>query len=145
MPNLNQLVLTGADYKILVDVPNAAANGFVAYPLLTVQELSYDVEVEDESVYAVGTRLPIAEKSNSKSYKGKLILQMGEMNAILLLAGANDATDIVGCTLGITAIQGGFARVFTAVNFNTEGLAVKAKDKHTVVSVNWKGLGVNLE
>lgn len=142
MPDLNQLVLTGADYKILADVPNAAG-GFTAYQILTAQEISYDVTVEDETVYAVGTILPIAEKSNAKAYKGTLSLEMGELNAIVSLAGRNDATQLVGLTLAITAIQGAFVRVFTSVNINTEGLSVKAKDKHTPVKCDWKGLGVN--
>lgn len=142
--NLNQLVQTGADYKVVIDVPNALG-GTTAYVIETAQELSYDVEVEDESVYAIGKKNPIAEKQNAKSYKGKLILQSGEVNAILLLAGLNDATNITNCTLAITAIQGAFARVFQAVNFNSESLSVKAKDKHTPISINWKGIGMNLD
>lgn len=144
MPNLGQLVLTGAEYKVLIDVPNKAG-GTTAYVILTGQELSYDIEVEDETVYAIGTKLPIAEMSNAKSFKGKLSLQAGEMNVIIALAGLNDATNLVGCTLAVTAIKGAFARVFTNVNFNTESLAIKAKDKHTVINSNWKGLGVNEE
>lgn len=140
--NLNALVFTGADYKIVISVPNAAGTN-TPFTLLTAQEHQHDIEVEDESVYAIGKRNPIAEKSNSKSYKGKLILQAGEVNAILLLTGLNDATSIQGATLAITAISGGFSRVFQAVNFNTENLNVKAKDKHTVVSINWKGIAVN--
>lgn len=145
MPNnLTVLVLTGADFKVLVDVPKQSGAGTVAYQIMTGIELSYDIEVEDESVYAIGTKYPIAEESNAKSYKGKLSLQTGELNAIVSLAGLNDATDLKGCTLAITAIQGGFARVFTSVNFNSENFSVKAKDKQTPISINWKGLGVNL-
>lgn len=142
MPNLNQLVLTGADYKVLIDVPNAAG-GFTAYVLKTAESLTYDIQEEDESIHAIGTVYPIAEKSNAKSYRGSLALQMGELNAILLLAGLNDATQMKGCTLGITAVQGGFARIFNNVNFNTERLPIRAKDKMTVVTMDWKGLGVN--
>lgn len=140
--NLNQLVFTGADYKIVVSVPNISGTR-IPYTILTAQEHQHDIEVEDESVYAIGKRNPIAEKSNAKSYKGKLILQAGEVNAILLLTGLNDATSIQDATLAITAIAGGFSRVFQSVNFNTENLNVKAKDKHTVVSINWKGIAVN--
>jgi hypothetical protein len=140
--NLNQLVLTGSDYKIVVAVTNQA--GVVTpYTIQTALEYSHDIEVEDESIYAIGKITPIAEKSNAKSYKGKIIMQAGEVNAILLLTGLNDATSIQGCTLAISALQGAFARVFQAVNFNTENLNVKAKDKHTPISINWKGIGVN--
>lgn len=145
MPNLDQLVITSADYKILLDVVLSDGSGnTVAYPILTCQDLSYDIEVEDESVYAIGTNLPIAEKSNAKSFKGKISMEAGEVNAILLLAGLNDATQIVAATLAIAAIQGAFARVFKAVNINTENLSIKAKDKHSVIAMSWKALGVNL-
>lgn len=141
--NLNQLVQTGADYKISIDVPNAVTGGSTAFMIQTAQEFSYDIEVEDESIYAIGVRKPIAEKSNAKSYKGKLVLQSGEANAIIGLSGLNDATNVQGCTLGIGALQGAFGRVFEAVNFNSESLNVKAKDKQTPISINWKGIGVN--
>lgn len=143
MPNLQGLVLTAADYKIMIDVPNALG-GTSAYVIITALEISYDIEVEDETVYAIGTVLPIAEKSNAKSYKGKISMQAGEVNAVLLLAGLNDGTQIVNCTLALAALQGGFSRVFTNVNFNSESLSVKAKDKHTPINIAWKGLGVNL-
>lgn len=144
MPNLDQLVITSADYKIVLDIQLSDGSGnTVAFPILTCQDLSYDIEVEDETVYAIGTIEPIAEKSNAKSYKGKIAVEAGEANAILLSTGLNDTTQIVGATLAIAAIQGAFARVFKAVNFNSENLAIKAKDKHSVINVAWKGLGVN--
>lgn len=143
MPNLNQLVLTGADYKLLVDVPTPVG-GFTSFVIKTAESLSYEVQVEDESVHAVGTIYPIAEKSNAKSYRGTLVIQMGELNAILLLLGLNDATQLKGCTLAITAVQGAYARVFNNVNFNTERNTIRAKDKVTPVTMDWKGLGVNV-
>lgn len=144
MPNLNQLILTGADYKLLIDVPNPITGGFQSFVIKTAESLSWDIAQEDETVHAIGTIYPIAEKSNAKTYKGTLVLQMGEINAILLITGLNDATQLKGCTLAITAIQGGVARVFNNVNFNTERNTVRAKDKVTPVTMDWKGLGVNV-
>lgn len=144
MPNLNQLILTGADYKVLIDVPNAVGPGFSSFVLKTVESISWDIQQEDETVHAVGSIYPIAEKSNAKSYRGTLVLQAGEINAILLGLGLNDATQMKQCTLAITAIQGGFARVFNNVNFNTERESVRAKDKVTPITMDWKALGVNV-
>lgn len=141
--NYGQLVLTGADYIIMIDVPNALG-AFNHKQILTAQEMEYDIAVEDESVHAISTILPIAEKSNAKTFKGTLILEAGELNALLQEVGLNDASQLQGCTLAITAIVGAFARVFTGVNFNGEKLGIKAKDKHTPITLPWKGLGVNL-
>lgn len=145
MPNLNQLVLSAAEYKTAFDVPvlNGPANQFVTYLLKTTAVLNYDIAVEDETVHAIGTILPIAEMQNAKSYAGTLEMQMGELNAILGLAGLNDATQLVGVTLGITAIKGAFARVFYYLNVNGERLQVRAKDKMTLVTMPWKAIGVN--
>lgn len=144
MPNLNQLVLTAADYKTAFDVPVAGGPGSVYYQLKTTAVLNYDIAVEDETVHAIGTILPIAEMQNAKSYAGTLEMQMGELNAILLLAGLNDATQLVGITFGITAYKGGFSRIFYYLNVNGERLAVRAKDKATLVTMPWKAIGVNL-
>lgn len=143
MSDKSALIMNAADYKISVDVPNALTGNFNLYVFGTIQEIGYDIEVEDETIYAVGTVTPIAEESNAKSYKGKLTAEAGEINAILGLTGKNDATSVQGATLGIIGIKGGFARVFTGVNFNTESLNIKAKDKHTPITINWKGLSVN--
>jgi len=143
MPNLDQLVQTAADYKLMVDVP-LPAGGFAAFVLKTADAMSYDVQVEDETINAIGTVYPIAEKSNGKTYRGSLGIQMGELNAILLSCGYNDATQLQGCTLALTAIQGGFARIFKEVNFNTERLSIRAKDKQTIATMEWKAVGVNV-
>ena len=144
MPNLNQLVLTGADFKVLINVPNALG-AYTPYVLKTAKTLDYEVMLEDEVIHVIGSKLPIANKTNAKSYKGKLVVQLGEMNAIVGLAGYNDATDLQGCTLSITAIQGAFERTFTSLNFLTETASLTAKSKETPVTMNWSALGVNLE
>lgn len=142
MPELGQLVITSADYKIQLSVPNAAG-GITPFILRTVETLTYDIQEEDETVHAVGTAYPIAEKSNAKTYGGTLVLQAGEANAILLSLGLNDWTQLKNCELGAVAIQGAFARVFHSLNYNSERLSVRAKDKMTMITSNWKALGVN--
>jgi len=142
MPDLSPLVQTAADYKLMIDVP-IAGGAFAAFVIKTADALSYDIQVEDETINAISTPFPIAEKSNGKTYRGSLAIQMGELNAILLSTGYNDASQLQGCTLALTAIQGGFARIFRGVNFNTERLSIRAKDKQSIATMEWKAVGVN--
>lgn len=142
MPDLSALVQAASEYKLMIDVP-VAAGGFLAFVIKTADTFSYEIQVEDETVNAIGTTLAIAEVSNAKSCRGSWGIQSGELNAILLRCGLNDATQLKGCTVALTAIKGGFARVFTSVNFNSERLSIRSKDKQTIATSDWKGLGVN--
>lgn len=137
MPNLNKLILTAADYKVLLNIP-----GRGAYPLLTLETISQNIAREQETIYAIGDEDPIGEKRNGNKFSGKLTLQVGEMSAILMLAGLVESTQIVNATLAITAIQGGFARVYSGLNINTETIDVKAKDKQSMVNLDWNALKV---
>jgi hypothetical protein len=137
MANLNDLVLTAADYKVLIIIPGAGS-----YPLLTVETVSYNNAREEETVYAVGVEEPIAAKRNAAKYSGKLSLQNGELSAILQIAGLVEATQIAGATLAITAVTGGFQRTHSGLNINSESLDIKAKDKQSIVSLDWTALTV---
>ena len=78
MANLNSLILTSADYKVMLVVP-----GNAAFPILTADSISWTVEREEESIYAVGEENPIGNKRNATKYSGKFSIQVGEMSAIL--------------------------------------------------------------
>lgn len=138
MPNLNQLILTAADYKVLLNIP-----GKGAFPLLTLETIDQDIAREQETIYAIGEEKPIAEKTNAVKYAGKLTIQVGEISAILQLCGFIESTMIKGATLAITAIQGGFSRVYSGLNINTEGISVKAKDKQSMANLTWAALDVS--
>lgn len=131
MPNLNKLILTGADYKIFL----ALSTG-VTYPLLTVDSINLDIAVEEELIYAVGEEDAIGNKQNSRKFTGKLSMQVGEISAILLLNGLTDATRITNATLACTAAVGGFQRTLRSANINTETIDIKRKDKESLVSMN---------
>lgn len=137
MPNYNPLILTGSDYKFFL----ALSNG-VIYPLLTVDSVSMDIKTEEELIYAVGEKDPIGNKQNANSYTGKITMQAGELNAILLSEGLNKVIDITGATLGATAIQGGYNRTFKGVNINSQSESVKRKDKETLSDMNFTALGL---
>ena len=138
MPQLNNLVFTSADYKIIV-----AMSSGTAYPLQTAEMVSTSNAREEETIYAIGTEEPIAAKRNAVKYSGKLTLQAGELNAILELEGLVEGSQIANATLAIAALNGAFARTYSGVNFNTESLDVKAKDKETPISMDWTAVAIN--
>jgi hypothetical protein len=137
MANLNALILTAADYKVLLIIPNGGS-----FPLLTAETISYNNAREEETIYAIGEEKPIGNKRNAVKFSGKLSLQNGEMSAILQSVGFVESTQIANATLAITAIQGGFARTHTGLNINTEAVDIKAKDKQSIVSLDWTATDV---
>jgi len=136
MPNLDALILTAADYKVLMIV-----NG-KTFPLQTLDTIGQNTAREQETVYAIGTEQPIAEKRNGVKYAGKLTIQVGEIAAILQLCGLQESTQISGATLAITAVRGGFSRVYSGMNINTEDIDIKAKDKQTTANLDWAAVSV---
>lgn len=140
MPNLNQLIITSALYKILLVIPTAL--GSLSFSLLTVSGIDWNDASEGEDIYACGTEEPIGNKTNANSYKGKLNLQIGEMNAILAASGFDSAIRIRGGTLAITALVGRYAKVYKNVNILTDSSSIKAKDKESLTSLDFNAIGL---
>lgn len=134
MPQLNQLILRAADYKVLLIIDN------VSYPILTGETFDWTTTREPETIYAIGTEDPIGEKRNAVKYSGKLSLQHGEMSAILQLAGYTEATQVSGCTIAIASLNGVFSHVWGQANLNTESVSVKAKAVQTLINIDWNAL-----
>lgn len=137
MPNLNQLILTGKDYKIMLIIAGGGS-----YPILTGETLDWDDSSEGETVWAIGQENPIGEKSNNNKYSGKLSLQNGELNAILLLEGLRSAIQIRNATLAVTAVIGGFSKVWSGVNINKASSGTKRKDKETIANLDFAALSI---
>lgn len=136
MPNYNQLIYTSADYKIILSFNS------IPYPLFTLNSFDENIKVEDETIYAIGEIDPIGEKYNGRQYSGKLELQAGEVNAILIANGFADITQIRGAKISITSLDGLITRTYSGVNFIGSDFSIKAKDKDSRVSVNWKAVGL---
>ena len=135
--SLNKLIFTAADYKILLIIPGGGS-----FILLTAEGYGMENAREEEMIYAIGQEEPIGNKRNAAKYSGKLSMQMGEMNAILQAVGLVESTRIASATLAITALAGGFSRTYGNVNINSEALDVKAKDKQTVVNLQWTATSI---
>lgn len=140
MPNLNQLIITSAFYRIILVVPTAI--GSLTFPLLTVSSVDWNDASEGEDIYAIGTEEPIGNKTNANKYSGKLSLQVGELNAILSGSGFNSAIRIRNATLAITALTGGYAKTYKNVNILTDSSATKAKDKESLTSLDFNAIGL---
>lgn len=137
MANLNNLIYTASEFKVFLGIL-----GGKTYPILTAETIGQSISVEEELIYVVGEEDAQGNKQNSRSVKGKLAMQLGEMDKILKLEGLQDATRINGATIAVTAIKGGFARVYKNVNINMEDFAIKAKDKQSIINMDFTALSM---
>jgi hypothetical protein len=135
----DSLVITAAEYKCVMILPNN-----VSVILTTLQGIDMNGKRESEPIHAIGQQDPIAQKRNNASYSGKLDIQLGEWTKVLTLAGIIEGTQIENATLAITSVNpNGIQRVYNGLNIDGEGISIKAKDKQTVVSLDWNALNVS--
>ena len=134
--DLSNLVLTGADYKILWIIKG------IPFPILTADNISYNDTIESEQHYAVGETKPIAIKQNAEKTDGKLNIQNGEMAVILTKLGFVKAIQINNSILTIVATAGALKRTHVHLNVNGGAVDIKAKDKATLISLDWECLEV---
>lgn len=137
MPNRNQLIITAAQFTSMLII-----QGGGSYKLLTLESISMSETSEGETIYAVGEEDPIGEQSNANKYSGKLGLQVGELNAILLIEGLRSAIRIRNATISVVALKGGFSRTYLGCNINTSTCDVKRKDKESLYSLDFAAVGI---
>lgn len=140
-PNLNQLIINSATCSIIIIIPTAVSP--LTFPLLTVQTFDFNDAASGELIYAIGQRDPIGNQSNENKYDGKITLQLGEMNAILQLCGFSSAIQISGATIAVAALIGGFKKAYLSVNCNSDSSSIKAKDKETLVTLDWMAISTH--
>lgn len=139
-PNLNQLIINSATCSIWITIPTAT--GPIPFQLLTVQNFDFNDTSSGELIYGIGYRDPIGNQSNENKYDGKISLQLGELNAILQICGFSSSIQINGAQLAIAALIGGFQKSYQSVNINSDSSSVKAKDKESLVSLDWLAIGL---
>jgi hypothetical protein len=140
MPNLNQLIINSATCSIAITIPTAF--GTKSFPLLTVQSFDFNATASGELIYAIGTREPIGNQSNENKYDGKITIQLGEINAILGICGLSSAIQIQNAQISVAALTGGFVRVYSSANCNSDTTGIRAKDKETLTSLDWLAISV---
>lgn len=135
MPNLNELIINSATCSIMITIPTAA--GDISFPLKTVANFDFNDASSGELIYAIGSRRAIGNQSNEDKFDGKISLQLGEINAILQICGFQSSIEINGASIAVAALTGGFAKSYSNVNCNSDSSAIKAKDKETLVNIDW--------
>ena len=138
--NLNPLVYTSSDYKITISAKNDSGKT-VTVPLFIVEDIGYGAKKELEYIHGVGSDEPRALKSNTSTYPGKLTIEAGELENLLIGLGLVFATQIQSFTI---AIIGGvnLIKVFKECKFDSHDGTIKAKDKRSLISMNFMALGV---
>jgi len=140
--DLNGLIINSATCSIMITIPTAL--GLRSFPLLTVASFDFNDSSSGELIYAIGSRRAIGNQSNEDKFDGKISMQLGEINAILLLCGFKSSIQINAAVISVAALTGGFGKSYIDVNCNTDSSAIKAKDKETLVGIDWlaRDLGI---
>ena len=134
--NLNGLVFTSSDYKLGLSL------GLITIPVLTLEEVKYTITGDLDYTYIIGSTEPVSVKTNNSSYKGTLIMQSGELEALLALNGFVFVTQVINGTISIVALANNergspLVKVFRNVVFTEHSGGTKAKDKDSKVTLNW--------
>lgn len=143
MAIINPPIFSAEDYIIIFSFENKAT-----YQIKTALSLSQNNSVENEKIYAIGQRAPIANIKNAEDFKGSIEIQVGELVEMLLLAGVSTGIRINNATLAITAVSTNnvstpFLRVYGNVNINGEKIDIKAKEKDSKASLDFEALTLN--
>ena len=138
--NLNPLVYTSSDYKIVISAKNDAGQTITA-PVMIVEDLGYGAKKEVEYVHAIGSDEPRALKTNTSTYPGKLSIEAGELEILLIALGLVFATQIQSFTIAIIAGPT-LVKSFKNCVFDSHDATIKAKDKRSLISLNFNALGV---
>jgi hypothetical protein len=133
--NLNGLIYTAADYKV------AISNNGVTVPIQTLESFDYSSKSESEYIHVVGDKEPRGLKTNASTYPGKLTLQAGELGLILKAMGYIVATQITDATISIVSFDGNISFIFKSCVFTAHDGSVKAKDKHSLITINFESIG----
>ena len=137
MANQNSIIYTAADYKIAWTV--AGTN----YQLSVVESFDWGSKLESEYIHAIGTKEPLGLKTNTFTYPGKLQIEAGELEKILKEKSLIDAAHIEDSIISIVSFDGNYKRTFENVVVESHDGSTKAKDKRSLVSIDFKALSYN--
>ena len=133
--NLNSLIFTSSDYKLVV-----SCNGIPA-PLSTVESFDYSRKVEHEYIHVIGSDEPQGLKTNTATYPGKITIEAGELEVFLAALGYVFASQIKDATISIVTFAGDLVKVFKNCVFVDHSGTVKAKDKRSLITLSFESIG----
>ncbi len=134
---MNALIFTAADYKIALSV-----NG-VTVPLTVVESFDYGAKKEHEYIHIVGSEEPVGLKTNTSTYPGKIQMEAGELEQLLLTLGYVFATQIKDATVSIVTFAGDLVKVFKSCVITSHDGSVKAKDKRSLITMSFESIGIS--
>jgi multisubunit Na+/H+ antiporter MnhE subunit len=134
--NANAIIYTSSDYKIAI-----SANG-ITVPLSIVESVDFGAKKESEYIHAIGTDEPMGLKTNTSTYPGKISMEAGEFEAFLIALGYVFGTQVVDATIAVVTFDGILVKVFKGIVFDSDDRSIKAKDKRSLVTLDFKAVGV---
>ena len=135
--NYNKLIFTSSDYKLAVSA------GGITVPLSIVESFDYGAKKESEYIHRIGSDEPAGLKSNASTYPGKISMEVGELEIFLKLLGFIFITQVTDATVSIVTPFGDIVKIFNGCIFESDDRSVKAKDKRSLVSFDFKAVSVD--
>lgn len=135
--DFNKLIFTSSDYLMAVSV-----NGVTA-PISVLESFDYGAKKEVEVIHRIGSDEPAGVKSNASTYPGKIQMEAGELELFLKALGYVFATQVIGATVSVVTPEGDIVKVFRGCVFGTHDGSVKAKDKRSLISVEFMATSVD--
>jgi hypothetical protein len=134
--DFNKLIFTSSDYKMVVSV-----NG-VTVPITILESFDYGAKKESEYIHRIGSDEPAGLKTNASTYPGKISMEAGELEIFLAKLGYVFVTQITGATISIVTPYGDLVKVFKGCVFESHDGTVKAKDKRSLITMDFKAVSV---
>lgn len=107
-------------------------------PVAAIEELTYDVEQDQEPLYAAGDK-PIAIQTGNRKYTGNLVLLKSAFDALNIAAQTAGYRDILDVSFPITAAYTNDTRITTDVllncNIGKYNDGMKQNDKFNTITL----------
>lgn len=132
----SKLFFPASDYKITI-----SCNGIMV-PLMLVESFDYSRKIETEVFHAIGSIEPQGIQSNTATYEGKIQIEAGELQLFLIALGYQFASEISGATIAICTSFGDIVKIFKNCALGSDDRSVKAKEKRSLASIDFKSTGV---
>lgn len=134
--NFNRLIYAGSDYLIALSVKG------IPYPLPLVQEMGYNAKKNADMQYRVGSEEPIEIITSNAVYSGRIQIEAGILEVILLANLMSSANQIRDAYVTIISTTGVLVKIFTGVCITNYDGSIKAKDKRSLVSLDFTALSI---
>ena len=133
----SKLIFTSSDYKLAISVGNNTV------PLTIVESFDYEAKKEVETIHRIGSDEPAGVKTNASTYGGKISIEAGELEIFLKLLGYVAAHQISDATISIVTPFGDLLKIFKGCAISSHAGSVKAKDKRSLISLDFTAVSIS--